>query len=83
MTSSQGPSVSHTPEGRGRAADRIFLVKIRRVEETTVTMTAADHDEAMAHAERVFPGYEAVEATEDDWPLASAVAAESTEGEPA
>ena len=50
-----------------RARDgRSFLVKITRTEDMLVTMTAADHDGAMTRAEQLFPGWEAVEATEED-----------------
>jgi hypothetical protein len=48
------------------SGDRIFLVKITKTDEMTVTMTAADHEEAMVLAEHVFPGWESVEATEDE-----------------
>lgn len=48
------------------SADRIFLVKIIRTESMTVTISAGDHDEAMTMAEHVFPGWEAIESTEDD-----------------
>ena len=48
------------------SAGRIFLVKITYTDEMTVTMTAAGADEAMSMAEHVFPGWSAVEATEDD-----------------
>ena len=51
-----------------RARDgRIFLVKMERTQERMVTMTAADHDDAMADAEQVFPGWTSIEATEDEW----------------
>jgi hypothetical protein len=48
------------------SAGRIFLVRVSRTEEMTVTMTASDHDEAMTLAEHVFAGWTAVEATEDE-----------------
>lgn len=46
--------------------ERVFLVKLVKIEEMTVPSVGDSHEDAMTQAERVFTGWEAVEATEDD-----------------